>query len=142
MKLEDIMDAAESALGIDETNLAKESLDTPKIYGRFLRIRTQESMIHKKLSYDLKKLYQDKRDYYLGRASPEIYKAKPFDTKIVKSEVDTYIQADEEIADLGIRIEIQEEKISYLDGILKQIANRGYLIKNCIDFQKLINGGY
>jgi hypothetical protein len=142
LKLEDIMTEAEKYLEIDETNLAKESIETPKMYGRLLRIRTSESMLLQKYKFQLKKLYQDKRDYYLGRADPKVYKEKPFDLKILKSEVDTYIEADEEIRELTLKIEMQNEKIEYLDNVLKQIANRNYAIKNAIDFQKMMNGGF
>lgn len=142
MKLEDIMNEAEKYLQIDETNLAKESLETPKMYGKLLRIRTNESMLLQRYRFQLKKLYQDKRDYYLGRADPEVYKAKPFDLKILKSEVDSYIEADDEIQDLTLKIEVQTEKLNYLDNALKQVANRGFTIRNALDFQKMMNGGY
>jgi len=142
LKLEDIMNEAEKYLQIDETNLAKESLETPKMYGRLLRIRTNESMLLQRYRFQLKKLYQDKRDYYLGRADPEVYKAKPFDLKILKSEVDSYIEADDEIRDLTLKIEIQTEKLNYLDNVLKQVANRGFMIRNALEFQKMMNGGY
>jgi len=136
------MDEAEKYLQIDETNLAKESLETPKMYGKLLRIRTNESMLLQRYRFQLKKLYQDKRDYYLGRADPEVYKAKPFDLKILKSEVDSYIEADDEIQDLTLKIEVQTEKLNYLDNALKQVANRGFTIRNALDFQKMMNGGY
>ena len=142
MKLEDIMNEAEKFLQIDETNLAKESLETPKMYGKLLRIRTNESMLLQRYRFQLKKLYQDKRDYYLGRADPEVYKAKPFDLKILKSEVDSYIEADDEIRDLTLKIEVQTEKLNYLDNVLKQVANRGFMIRNALEFQKMMNGGY
>jgi len=142
LKLEDIMNEAEKFLQIDETNLAKESLETPKMYGKLLRIRTNESMLLQRYRFQLKKLYQDKRDYYLGRADPEVYKAKPFDLKILKSEVDSYIEADDEIRDLTLKIEVQTEKLNYLDNVLKQVANRGFMIRNALEFQKMMNGGY
>jgi len=140
LKIEDIMDEAEKYFQIDETNLAKEALETPKIYGKLLRIRTNESMLLQRYKYQIKKLYQEKRDYYLGRADPEVYKSKPFDLKILKSEVDSYIEADEEINDLNLKIEVQTEKLTYLDNALKQIANRGFMIKAALDYQKLVNG--
>ena len=135
MKLEEIMIEVEKALAIDETNLARESLETPKIYGNILRIRTNESMILHKHKHALKQLYADKRDYYLGRADPAVYKEKPFNLKILKSEVDHYVDADGDIGELKLKIE-------FLDSALKQIANRGFCIKNAIDFQKLMSGGY
>lgn len=141
MKIEDIMEETEAALQIDETRLDKESLETPKIYGRLLRLRTQEAYTLMKLKWQLKQLYQDKRDYYLGRAAPEVYKEKPFDLKILKSEVDTYVNADEEIGDVSLKIEMQQEKVKYLEDALKQVANRGFQIKNAIDYQRMMNGG-
>lgn len=141
MKIEDIMEETEAALQIDETRLDKESLETPKIYGRLLRLRTQEAYTLMKLKWQLKQLYQDKRDYYLGRSSPEVYKEKPFDLKILKSEVDTYVNADEEIGDVSLKIEMQQEKVKYLEDALKQVANRGFQIKNAIDYQRMMNGG-
>ena len=142
MKLEDIMSEAEKYLEIDETNLAREALDTPKVYGKLLRIRTNESMLMQKFKYNLKQLYQQKRDYYLGRAEPEVYKEKPFNLKILKSEVDSYIEADREIIDLSAKIELQSEKVQYLDNALKQVSNRGFMIKHAIDYQKMMNGGF
>lgn len=141
MKIEDIMEETEDALQIDETRLDKESLETPKIYGRLLRLRTQEAYTLMKLKWQLKQLYQDKRDYYLGRASPEVYKANPFDLKILKSEVDTYVNADAEIGDVSLKIDMQQEKVKYLEDALKQVANRGFQIKNAIDYQRMMNGG-
>lgn len=142
MKLEEIMLEVEKALAIDETNLARESLETPKIYGNILRIRTNESMLLHKHKHALKQLYADKRDYYLGRADPAVYKEKPFNLKILKSEVDHYVDADSDIGELKLKIEVQTEKVEFLDSALKQIANRGFCIKNAIDFQKLMSGWY
>lgn len=142
MKLEDIMNEAEKYLQIDETNLGREALDTPKVYGKLLRIRTNESMLLQRYKFQIKKMYQEKRDYYLGRADPSVYKEKPFDVKILKSEVETYLDADDDIGDLNLKIEVQAEKVYYLDNVLKQIANRGFMIKNAIDYQKMMNGGF
>lgn len=142
MKLEDIIETVEKFLEIDETNLGKESLESPKQYGQALRIRTQESMMLKKLRFQYKKMYSEKKDYYMGRASPEVYKAKPFDLKILKSEVDSYIEADDEVQELVLKIEVQEEKVQYLDAALKQIANKNYAVKNAIDFQKMMAGAF
>lgn len=142
MKLEDIITETEKYLTIDETNLAKEALETPKVYGIILRIRSNEGMVMQRYRYQLKRLYNEKKEYYLGRSSPEVYKEKPFDLKILKSEVDSYIEADEEVSDLSLKIEIQNEKILYLDNALKQISNRGFMIKHAIDYQRMLNGGF
>lgn len=142
MKIEEIIELTEQALEIDETNLGKESLETPKVYGRLLRIRTNENMLLTKFKWQLKQMYKDKKDYYLGRSDPTVYKAKPFDLKILKSEVDSYIEADDDIQELSMKIDVQTEKVKYLEDALKQIGNRGFQIKNAIDYQRLMAGGF
>lgn len=136
------MEEAETALLIDESNLTKESLATGKIYGKFLRIRTEESIRLNLLKNELNSLYHEKREYYSGKAEPEVYKAKPFNKRLLKSEIDSYIETDEEIKLITSKIDIQNEKMSYLNDLLKMISGRQFQIKSAIDYQKLLNGGY
>lgn len=140
MKLEEIMALCESVLTIDETNLAKSSIDTPSLYGKLLNVRAQESMRLKQHESNMRKMLLDKREYYLGRAEPSVYKQKPFDLKILKSEVDGYIGSDDDVIRLRDLIELQQEKINILEHAMKMTLQRTYLIKNAIEFQKLMGG--
>lgn len=140
MKLEEIMSLCGDVLQIDETNLSKSSIDTPKLYGRLLNVRAQESMRLKQHESNMRKMLLDKREYYLGRADPSVYKQKPFDLKILKSEVDGYIGSDDEVIRLRDLIELQQEKIGMLENAMKMTLQRTYLIKNAIEFQKLMGG--
>lgn len=140
MKLEEIMTLCERVLSIDETNLAKSSIDTPSLYGKLLNVRAQESMRLKQHESNMRKMLLDKREYYLGRAEPSVYKQKPFDLKILKSEVDGYIGADDDVIRLRDLIELQQEKINILEHAMKMTLQRTYLIKNAIEFQKLMGG--
>lgn len=140
MKLEEIMTLCERVLSIDETNLAKSSIDTPSLYGKLLNVRAQESMRLKQHESNMRKMLLDKREYYLGRAEPSVYKQKPFDLKILKSEVDGYIGSDDDVIRLRDLIELQQEKINILEHAMKMTLQRTYLIKNAIEFQKLMGG--
>lgn len=140
MKLEEIMTLCERVLTIDETNLAKSSIDTPSLYGKLLNVRAQESMRLKQHESNMHKMLLDKREYYLGRAEPSVYKQKPFDLKILKSEVDGYIGSDDDVIRLRDLIELQQEKINILEHAMKMTLQRTYLIKNAIEFQKLMGG--
>ena len=140
MKLEEIMALCERVLSIDETNLAKSSIDTPSLYGKLLNVRAQESMRLKQHESNMRKMRLDKREYYLGRAEPSVYKQKPFDLKILKSEVDGYIGSDDDVIRLRDLIELQQEKINILEHAMKMTLQRTYLIKNAIEFQKLMGG--
>jgi hypothetical protein len=51
-----------------------------------------------------------------------------------------YIEADEDIIKLSLKIGVQQEKIDFLESIIKTIINRGYNIKSAIEFIKFTNG--
>ncbi len=87
-----------------------------------------------------KQLKKDKWQYYTGKADPEVYIEKPFDHKVLRQDVDKYMDADEDLIRIISKIDYYQVMISYLDSILKTINNRTYQIKNSIEWQKFIRG--
>ena len=59
---------------------------------------------------------------------------------VLKSDIPMYIESDDKIIDISLRIGVQKEKLQLLDSILRNIGNRGFQIKSYIDYQKFING--
>ncbi len=78
--------------------------------------------------------------YFSGKAEPEIYREQPFDYKVLRQDIDKYMDADEEIIKSTSKIEYYQTMLSYLDSILKTILNRTYQIKNSIEFLKFTAG--
>ena len=60
--------------------------------------------------------------------------------KVLKSDANTYIDVDKEVIEQTLKIGIQHEKIELLESIIKSIMNRGFQIKNAIDFMKWQSG--
>jgi len=60
---------------------------------------------------------------------------------ILKADLPMYMEADKDIIELNLRIGYQLEKIELLENIIKTISNRGFQIKNAIDWNKFIQGG-
>jgi hypothetical protein len=56
--------------------------------------------------------------------------------KVLKSDVPQYIDTDEDIIKLNLKMYAQSEKVDYLEAIIKQIVNRGYQVKSIIDWEK------
>ena len=83
---------------------------------------------------------KEKWQYYTGKADPEIYIDKPFDYKVLRQDVDKYMDADPDLIKISSKIEYYQVMISFLDCILKTINNRTYQIKNAIEWQKFIRG--
>ena len=143
MKFDDIRKMASKDINIDGTELDTESLKTPQLYNKYLNIYHDERLVLKKLRADLKELVRVKWEYYSGKMSEEELSRRgwePFQLKILKQDLDRYIHTDKEVSVSNDRISYQEEKVDYLSSILKSISNRGWDIKNAIEWRKFING--
>jgi hypothetical protein len=88
-------------------------------------------------------LVKRKRDYYSGRMTAEELEAadwEPFQYKLLKADVQEYIDADENVIESKKLLALQEEKVNYLESIVKGLSTRGYLIKNAIDWKRFTEG--
>jgi hypothetical protein len=143
MKLEDIMSMWDKDSKLDETELGAESAAIPEKHNKYLKIYTAEKYVFNKLRAEYKRTKRKLLEYYLGELDrqeldeigrDQIYK------KILKNEVDTYIESDEMMIDVTLKLALQEEKINFLDAVIRQINNRGFQIKNSIDWMKFTMG--
>jgi hypothetical protein len=85
-------------------------------------------------------LKRDKWEYYTGKSDPAVYQLKPFNLKILKQDVDKYIEADEEIQKATQKVKYLETVVDFLDRTIRQISNRTFTIKNAIDWRKFTSG--
>ena len=65
---------------------------------------------------------------------------KPFNIKLLKQDVDKYLKSDDEIIKLEQKVTYISSVVDYLDITIKLISNRGFQIKNAIDWQKFTSG--
>jgi hypothetical protein len=65
---------------------------------------------------------------------------EPFQYKLLKADVQEYIDADDNVIESKKLLALQEEKVNYLESIVKSLTTRGYLIKNAIDWKKFTEG--
>jgi hypothetical protein len=56
--------------------------------------------------------------------------------KILRSDVNNYVEADSEVINLTLKIGIQQEKLELLESVIKSLTNRGFNIKAAIDFER------
>ena len=59
---------------------------------------------------------------------------------VLKSDIPMYMEADKDVVELGLKIGLQQEKIDFLESIIKTIINRNFVIRNGIDWQKFTMG--
>lgn len=144
MKLEEIQSLWEEDSQIDRTELGEESLKISRLHNKYFKIFSNERLSLRKLEMDYKSLYKLKYQYYQGILSDEEYKElgwEPFQLKVLKQDIPVYIEGDADIININLRIGLQSEKVSYVESIIKSLANRGYQIKNVIEWERFKIGG-
>ena len=72
---------------------------------------------------------------------PDVYLKDPFPKKVRdKDAMQKYLDADEKLSTVSMKIEYYQVMINYIDSILKQVSNRTYQIKNSIEFLRFQSG--
>ena len=140
MNLEEIQAQAEKDLKLDDTELDIESLKTPELHNKYLKLLSKFSLLLKKADSDYAVLHKDKWEYYTGKADSKVYMEKPFDLKILRADVDKYLLSDSEIILLSQKIEYLRTVVNHIEQVLKQINNRTFQIKNAIEWNKFQAG--
>jgi Recombination, repair and ssDNA binding protein UvsY len=139
MKLDDILEMWSEDCIVNRLELGEESLKLPKLHSKYLRTYTEERLLLKRLEEERKELVKLKHDYYRGLLPEEDLKSngwEPFRLNIIKSDLPMHLDADQDVIKLNLRIAMQQEKVDALESIIRSINNRGYLIKNAIEYEK------
>jgi len=62
---------------------------------------------------------------------------KPFDIRVMKTDLTMYIQSDEDILRISNKIGYYDSCVDYCKGVIKSIDNRGWDIRNATDWKSL-----
>jgi hypothetical protein len=143
MTLTDIKIQAELDVIIDTNHLDDESSRIPQLHNKYLCILMDEKIIYETLDSKLKILKRDEWLYYAGKMSKEELTKRawePFDLSILKQDLDRFIESDIDVITLGNKIFVQKEKVSYLESVVKIIANKIWNIRSTIDWIRFTQG--
>jgi len=140
MTLDELQAQAEKDLTIDDTELDLESLKTPQLHSQYLKTYSTYALMLKKAEGDHSQLHLNKWLFFTGKADPQVYKDTNFDLKVLRQDVDKFIDADEEIIKSKQKIEYLKQICGYCESTLKQINNRTFQIKNAIEWKKFTMG--
>ncbi len=126
---------------IDIDNLHTESLNIPVLHAKYYDIYNNFMLLRKKAEQQKKNTRHERYEYYSGKADPDVYIKDPFPKKIRdKDTMNKYLDADERLSNVSMKIEYYDVILRYIEEILKQIGNRTYQIKNSIEFMRFTSG--
>ncbi len=145
MKIDDIIEEWQKDAKIDDVELDTEALNVPLLHAKYLKMYAQEKVKLKKYKMDYKTLRKVLSEYYRGDLNHpddlEDLGRDPWPKAVLKQDIPQYIEGDDDMIKLVGKMVYQEEVVSLLEDILKSINNRGFQIKNAIDWRKLTNFG-
>ena len=102
-----------------------------------------EKLVLTKYESDLRILNKNKWLYYSGKMSQEQLKLlswEVFELALLRTDVDRFIESDTDIIVLQNKCIMQREKVSYIEQVVKLIANKIWNIRAALDWIKFTQG--
>lgn len=141
LDLDEIQKMWEKDAHIDMDNLHQESINVPMLHAKYFEIYNTVILLKKKSEQSRKNIRHERYEYFTGKADPDVYIENPFPKKIRdKDTLQKYLDADEKLSQVSLKIEYYDTILNYLESILKVIQNRTYQIKNAIEFLRFQAG--
>jgi len=140
MTLDELKLQVEKDLKINDERLDTESYKNQELYAKYLEQKTNFEFLLYRAKGEYKTLFREKWEYYGGKADAKIYVTKPFDLKVLKTDLSIYIESDEDIIKVEHKISYLESVVKYIEGVLRSIQSRGWDIKNAISWKQFEAG--
>ena len=126
---------------MDPDNLHTESLNIPILHAKYYDLYNNIQLLRKKADQQRKNIRHERYEYFSGKADPEVYIDNPFPKKIRdKDTLQKYMDADEKLSSVSLKIEYYDVMLKYLEEILKMLSQRTYQIKNAIEYMRFSAG--
>lgn len=143
MNIEEIVSYWDKDSKLDETELGEEATKIPKLHNKYLKIFMGERVALFKMKAERNKTKKLLLEYYLGELDRDELKdlgRDQFYKKLLKNEVDNYLEADDLYIESNLKVAMQQEKVDYLEAIIKSLNNRNFQIKSAIDWYRFTQG--
>jgi hypothetical protein len=140
--LEQILELWKSDADMDQTEPGKELLKIPKLHNKYLSILVKHKMASKKSHFNYLRMRKVKIDYYGGRLSKDELAEhgwEPFQF-VLKSDVNAYLEADEDLIKLLEKKSYHEETVSVIESIMNELKQRTWQLRDFISWEKFIGG--
>jgi len=144
MTLEELYEQWATDGKIDVVNISNESANIPKLHNKYYQYYVHEGLKLKKLKSEHKKLFKLKTEYYRGELSNEELRTYGWEQqplKILKQDMPTYLDADDDIINRQLRIDLQQSIVDYIESIIRQINSRTFHLKTIVDWERFRTGG-
>ncbi len=123
----------ESEIIIDETHLDNAALSIPKLHSKYLNMLHNSQMLCVKLKQTHDDIFRERYLHYRNDHNI-VFKSK--------AELDIMCDGDDDIQNARLKLEYEKGKAAYLEAVIKQINNLGFLVRDVIEWRKFQAGAY
>lgn len=138
--LSELKEEVDRDLQIDEIHLDRSAADNPKLQAKYLNLLLSFKNRYADAERKLRKIQRDRYDYWAGRAPTHVYREEPQPIKLIKSEISTYVDADSKVQEARAERDRLKHIVEYLEAVVQAIRNRGFDVKNIIEYRKFMAG--
>ena len=141
-KIDEVLQMWTADANIDRTEPGKALLDIPKLHSKYLNILSSHRLLAKEAEFNYNKWRKLKWEYYTGRLDEEELRERgwtPFPYTL-KSEINTYLDADEDINKYLAKKLLHEEIVEVCQAIIKELNARTFQLRDFISWEKFIAG--
>ena len=126
---------------MNQDELDSESLKIPQLHAKYYDLYNTILLMRKRDEQQHSTILLDRRKYYTGKATADMYAEEPFPYKVRdKDDLKLYLDADERLTKIKLKISYYDTMLKYLEEILRQVSNRTYQIKNAIEWRRFSAG--
>ena len=141
LSIEGIQDMWNADSKMNQDELDSESLRIPQLHAKYYELYNTILLMRKRDEQVYSSMLLDRRKYYTGKATAQVYAEEPFPYKVRdKDDLKLYLDSDEKLTKTRLKIEYYDTMLKYLEEILKQVTNRTYQIKNAIEWRRFSSG--
>lgn len=124
-------------------NVAKldwESTRIASLYSKWMAILSSETRLLRAITAKHDKVLLARTLYYMGKASDEEYKQNPLQLKVLKGDIQMWLNADDLMIDAMDMLNEQTVKVNMIELFMKELSQRSFNIRNNIEYQKFKSG--
>jgi hypothetical protein len=141
-KLEELLEMWQKDSVVDRTEPGNELINIPKLHSKYLNILSSHRLLSKSCDFKYLKMKKIKWEYYTGKMDQDSLKEYGWDPfpYVLKSEVNTYLESDEDLNKLIAQKMVHDEIVSVCESIMKELNSRTFQLRDFISWEKFIQG--
>jgi|TARA_B100000941_G_C28506328_1_gene557568 hypothetical protein len=137
------IDEAKEDIKLNFLDIENELLRNSHLIGKWLTYQQNQKAKFLLIETEYKRLLSKKKRYLMGRLDDEERESNGWPVegnKILKADLDMWLDADDEILKKKKNYLVQKQIVEFIDSTLSQVVDKKWSIKAYLDYKKWIEG--